>query len=559
MGIILQLFIVCSLCGMAFVGKLQGLQWLLPAFAAACAVADAILWLKRRANDKKLQEQSDALFAEGTPAREGDATERAQYCFNHLRDAEQIVAKDAATINDMRTTIDDFKTRLGKAEEERKSLHNRSERGSMVLHKAHTVCNNLSTDARELASLVVGVSKGVESQRDHLTLASRAMEEVSQAAFESSTRVQELSESAQRSSASAATGEREVEGALSSIENLKDIIVQLKTAMAGLGEKASNIGHVMAVINEVADQTNLLALNAAIEAARAGDAGRGFAVVADEVRKLAEKTMGATKEVEEAVHAIQNETQINVQTVEKAARLSMDGAEQATRAGAFMGDILQAMNETADHLQTIARGVKEQSEQSVGTSGTMGEIRQISEHTAASMETFIAALLSFQSGMEELSIIIHALVTGDYEQATSDKFVQWTTKLDLNVPMVDRQHRLLVDYINELYTAMANNRTSKDLQAILRKLRDYTATHFADEEKLFTATAYLGAAEHIKIHRKFVGKLDEAEEMLKSGTATVSMDLLTFLKDWLVQHIMGTDPTYLPYLKKQDFEQDNGH
>ena len=444
-----------------------------------------------------------------------------------------------------------FKTRLASVEEEKKKLHNKSERGAMVLHKAHTVCSNLSTEVRDLASLVVEVSKGVESQRASLTDTSRAMEEVSQAAFESSTRVQELSESAQRSSASAATGEREVEGALSSIEKLKDIIVQLKTAMAGLGEKASNIGHVMAVINEVADQTNLLALNAAIEAARAGDAGRGFAVVADEVRKLAEKTMGATKEVEEAVHAIQAETQINVQTVDRAARLSVDGAEQAARAGAFMRDILHAMNETADHLQTIAKSVKEQSEQSVGTSGTMGEIRHISEQTAASMETFIAALLSFQSGMEELDMTINALVTGDYEQATSDKFVQWTPKLDLHVAMVDRQHRLLVDYINELYTAMAHNRTSEDLQAILRKLRDYTATHFADEEKLFTATAYLGAAEHMKIHRKFVAKLDEVEEQLKSGTAT-------FLKDWLVQHIMGTDPTYLPYLKKEDFEQDHG-
>ena len=62
-----------------------------------------------------------------------------------------------------------------------------------------------------------------------------------------------------------------------------------------------------------------------------------------------------------------------------------------------------------------------------------------------------------QSGMEELDMIVTALVSGDYEQATSDKFVQWTPKLDLHVPMVDRQHRLLVDYINELYTAMAHN------------------------------------------------------------------------------------------------------
>ena len=41
---------------------------------------------------------------------------------------------------------------------------------------------------------------------------------------------------------------------------------------------------------------------------------------------------------------------------------------------------------------------------------------------------------------------------------------------------------------------------------------------------------------------------------VRMGTATVSMDLLTFLKDWLVQHIMGTDPTYLPYLKPEDKE-----
>ncbi|MBB5144435.1 bacteriohemerythrin [Desulfovibrio intestinalis] len=559
MGILLQIIILCTLGGLAAISNIRGMQWALLAVAALCALADAALWLGHRNKVKKLRERSDAFFAEDNPARQGDEVQRAEYCLTHLHDAEKNMAEQAVVIEELHAKVESLQARLTTVEEEKKAMRNKSERGAMVLHKAHTVCNNLSTEVRELATLVGEVNKGVEVQRDHLTDTSGAMERVSQAALESSARVNDLSESAQNSSINAATGEREVEGALSSIESLKDTIVQLKEAMAALGTKASNIGQVMSVINEVADQTNLLALNAAIEAARAGEAGRGFAVVADEVRKLAEKTMGATKEVEEAVHAIQEETRRNVLTVDKAAQLSVDGAAQASRAGTFMHGILQSMNETAEHLQLVARGAEEQSQNSTGTNGALDEIRRIAEQTANNMETFTAALLSFQSGMEELDMIVNALVSGDYEQATSDKFVQWTPKLDLHVTMVDKQHRLLVDYINELYTAMAHNRTTEELQAILHKLRDYTATHFADEERLFTSTAYLGAAEHVKIHRKFVAKLDEVEEQLKSGTATVSMDLLTFLKDWLVQHIMGTDPTYVPYLRKEDMEQDQSH
>ncbi len=554
MGILLQIIILCTLIGTAVASGNKVAQWVLLAVAALCALADAALWLAHRARSQKLRQRGDALFAEDNPARQGDDVQRAEYCLTHLRDAENSLAENASAIGELRAEVERLHAKLNDAEEEKKALRSKSERGAMVLHKAHTVCNNLSSEVRELAHLVNDVSKGVQVQRDHLTETSGSMSKVAQTAQESSHRVHELSENAQSSSASAATGEREVEGALSSIEKLKDTIVHLKQAMADLGTKASNIGQVMSVINEVADQTNLLALNAAIEAARAGDAGRGFAVVADEVRKLAEKTMGATKEVEDAVHAIQEETRRNVLTVDKAAQLSVDGAEQASRAGNVMRDILQSINDTAEHLLIVARSAQEQSQHSADTTSALGEIHHVAEQTAQNMDTFTAALLGVQSGMEELDMIVNALVSGDYEQATSDQFVQWTPKLDLHVPMIDKQHRLLVDYINELYTAMAHNRTAAELQVILHKLRDYTATHFADEEKLFTATTYLGATEHVKIHRKFVAKLDEVEEQLNSGTATVSMDLLTFLKDWLVQHIMGTDPTYVPYLKTQDLE-----
>jgi methyl-accepting chemotaxis protein len=126
--------------------------------------------------------------------------------------------------------------------------------------------------------------------------------------------------------------------------------------------------------------------------------------------------------------------------------------------------------------------------------------------------------------------------------------VQWSPKLEMHVPAIDRQHRKLCEYINDLYAAMKDNRTGS-LQNIVKKLRDYTASHFSDEERLFSASRYPGVKEHKEIHKKFVAQIDDFERRLKDGTATVSMELLTFLKDWLINHIAGTDHGYAPYLQ----------
>ncbi|MFV0349582.1 MAG: hemerythrin domain-containing protein, partial [Halodesulfovibrio sp.] len=56
---------------------------------------------------------------------------------------------------------------------------------------------------------------------------------------------------------------------------------------------------------------------------------------------------------------------------------------------------------------------------------------------------------------------------------------------------------------------------------------------------------------HIQQHVKFVEKVLDFEEGLKSGKLTVTMDVMRFLKEWLMKHINGTDRRYAPFLKQK--------
>ena len=206
-----------------------------------------------------------------------------------------------------------------------------------------------------------------------------------------------------------ANGSAVVKDVIASIEKVNTYSSEMGNSIAHLGHQAENIGQVMTMITEIADQTNLLALNAAIEAARAGDAGRGFAVVADEVRKLAEKTMSATKEVGEAIKAMQDSTAESVDNMGKVADVVNYSTKQAASSGEAIARIGDIVTSTESQMKVIGEASEQQASISDEVSNSTEEIRVLAENMSDSLDNANEAVNQLTQMIQELQDVIQAI------------------------------------------------------------------------------------------------------------------------------------------------------
>jgi len=254
-----------------------------------------------------------------------------------------------------------------------------------IARDAASVSESVSAAAGQLTSQVAQVTRGAEVQSERTAETATAMEEMNATVLEVARNSGSAAGSADKASAKAKEGAGVVEQAVASIQRVYDQSQTLKGAMQGLGKQAEDIGRIMSVITDIADQTNLLALNAAIEAARAGDAGRGFAVVADEVRKLAEKTMTATKEVGQAIEAIQAGARASIQSVEESGRIIAEATTLANRSGQALAEIVSFVDGTSDQVRSIATAAEEQSAASEEINRAVEDISRVTSETGQGM------------------------------------------------------------------------------------------------------------------------------------------------------------------------------
>ncbi|TWI68582.1 hemerythrin-like metal-binding protein [Desulfobotulus alkaliphilus] len=335
-----------------------------------------------------------------------------------------------------------------------------------------------------------------------------------------------------------------------------------------LGAAAQEIGNVTELITEIAEQTNLLALNATIEAARAGEYGKGFAVVAGEIKKLADQTADATRIIRGKIGGIQSSTRETVEEVGTISQVISQVDQIVHEIVLSVDEQSSRASEVAENIDQASIGIREVNENVAQSSLVASEIAR----DIATVDTVAAEMSGRSSHMSisakdldllasNLREMIAVFRVSNKEKAgglhsglkASDipELMPWRSRLATSIKTIDDQHRELVRLINLLHKAMRLQKGAAELGGILKQLADYTVTHFAYEEELFARYGYPESRSHSKVHRDLVARVVGIQKDFESGKATVTMDLMDFLKDWLNTHILKTDMAYVPFLKEK--------
>lgn len=129
--------------------------------------------------------------------------------------------------------------------------------------------------------------------------------------------------------------------------------------------------------------------------------------------------------------------------------------------------------------------------------------------------------------------------------------IEWNESLSVGIAEFDNQHKELVRMLNELFDAMKVGKGNDVLRPILEKLSAYVVTHFNAEEKKLAQVGYPLYATHKQEHAALTTKLNDFKQKFTIGQAGLSVQLMNFLKDWLINHIKGTDMKYKEFLNSK--------
>ncbi|WP_417067815.1 bacteriohemerythrin [Niveibacterium terrae] len=420
--------------------------------------------------------------------------------------------------------------------------------------------SEMAKNSRVLSTDMATLTSEASSMGARLSLQKDTFDEVLSVVERMQMQMQHLFDLARETEASSRSiasrsqeGENMMGGTTEGMNQVSLIMAQSSKDVQVLADQARAVGSVVVTIQEIAEQTNLLALNAAIEAARAGEYGRGFAVVADEVRKLSGRTSGATHDIATTIKNIQAKVLDVVREMDSALPVVQFGVDSANKTASLLADFRLEADRAFGKMEEFSRVV---SAEVANASNVVNIVTQSIEITEQAVKMVDGASQVAAKADRTAEALAHQALrfqvssSGDSqsdEGAPHAVALEWSPRLMVGEVSIDTQHRRLVGLFNELNEALHRTGTEQKIGRVLDDLLEYTQFHFAHEASLMKKYNYPESRSHLALHDDLVKRALEYKQRFVAGEP-VGAELITFVRDWLTQHILKTDKALASYI-----------
>ncbi len=127
-----------------------------------------------------------------------------------------------------------------------------------------------------------------------------------------------------------------------------------------------------------------------------------------------------------------------------------------------------------------------------------------------------------------------------------EKFVWDQERYGIGNPVIDQQHREVLDIVNQVIDAQEEKDDDGAIEVLMR-MNEYASYHFSTEEDMLQVVDFPELEAHRKLHADFTEQVSQFMIAATQGDLILG-EILQYLRGWWEEHILDEDQQFRGYL-----------